>query len=273
MDNLLSLDDQEADLPSCQLVSGFHPETHQYTGPVPAWLSPLERCYPLPAYATTLPAPDSPAPAHHAWRLNAKQDAWECVPDYREVPLYSTESGQQLPALAFGEAPPVNSTTQPPPWPGAREAREWDTEAQQWVLRPDWRGVALWRTADAMPVSAALGQTPADLHATELPPPPFAIWKGDHWGVDEAVKPETKRWPELTEQERAAQARTERDQRLTATEWLVQRHRDETDLGRPATLKREEFDQLMAYRQALRDIPMQSGFPDQVDWPILPDLK
>ncbi|PRP71747.1 hypothetical protein BUE93_04900 [Chromobacterium amazonense] len=272
MENLL-LDDQETDLPSCQLVSGFHPETRQYLGPVPAWLSPLERCYPLPANATALPAPDGTPLEHHAWRLNAKQDAWECVPDYRRVQLYSTESGQLLPALAFGEAPPANSTTLVPPWPSEREAREWDAEARQWVLRPDWRSVALWRTSDAMPVSAALGETPADLHATELPPPPFPIWVEDHWELDQAAQEEAARPPEPTEAERAAQARAERDQRLAATEWLVQRHRDEIDLGRETTLSGVQFAELMVYRQALRDVPLQADFPGQVDWPPAPDLK
>ncbi|UTH76115.1 phage tail assembly chaperone [Chromobacterium sp. IIBBL 290-4] len=68
----------------------------------------------------------------------------------------------------------------------------------------------------------------------------------------------------------ASQVRVQRDSHLFATEWLVQRHRDEIDLGRPATLNQETFNQLMAYRQALRDVPLQTGFPERVDWPKVP---
>ncbi|SDA94714.1 Phage tail assembly chaperone protein [Pseudomonas sp. NFACC15-1] len=48
---------------------------------------------------------------------------------------------------------------------------------------------------------------------------------------------------------------------LGATEWLVARHRDEQDLGAISTLTLEQFSELLAYRQALRDWPQTPDFP------------
>ncbi|OQS34306.1 hypothetical protein B0T40_15805 [Chromobacterium haemolyticum] len=139
-----------------------------------------------------------------------------------------------------------------------------------WQLLPDWRGVALWSKTTAQRVTAQLGDTLDSLSATELEPPAFPIWVGDHWEVDQAAQEEAARLSELTEEERAAQARAERDQRLAATEWLVQRHRDEIDLGCATTLSGVQFAELLTYRQALRDVPVQTGFPKHITWPDAP---
>ncbi|MCD4505517.1 phage tail assembly chaperone [Chromobacterium piscinae] len=256
------------------LVCGYHPQTREYVGPVPAWRSPLEGCYPLPAHSVDI-EPPGPAAPKNSWRLNAAGDAWEGVPDYRMIPLYSTETGQPLPPLAFGAAPPQDSTSQLPPWPGERQARKWDANSQRWLLRADWRGMPLWRKADAMPVWAELGETPAELQATDQrPPADFPIWMGDHWEIDEDAKAKAEtEASKPTEAVRAAKIRSERDRRLALTEWLAQRHRDEIDLGQPTTLSRDEFDALLTYRQALRDVSSQQGFPDDVNWPVAPDLQ
>ncbi|MBV4459995.1 phage tail assembly chaperone [Pseudomonas sp. COR58] len=47
-----------------------------------------------------------------------------------------------------------------------------------------------------------------------------------------------------------------RTARLTETDWLVIRHRDELDVGAPQTLSAKQFSKLQAYRQALRDWPV-----------------
>ncbi|MGH8816440.1 MAG: phage tail assembly chaperone, partial [Achromobacter pestifer] len=65
----------------------------------------------------------------------------------------------------------------------------------------------------------------------------------------------------LTEAQQLASMRLLRDSRLDATDWMIVRHRDETDIGRATTLAVDQFTALLAYRQALRDLPEQDGFP------------
>lgn len=56
---------------------------------------------------------------------------------------------------------------------------------------------------------------------------------------------------------KAGLIREERDKLLAATDWTAN-----TDV----TMS----DEMRAYRQALRDIPQQAGFPDDVTWPEKP---
>ena len=63
-----------------------------------------------------------------------------------------------------------------------------------------------------------------------------------------------------TQEEKAAAIRGERDALLAATDW--------TQLPDVPEATREAY---AVYRQALRDIPQQSGFPDVVEWPIKPE--
>jgi hypothetical protein len=65
--------------------------------------------------------------------------------------------------------------------------------------------------------------------------------------------------------------RTKRDQALTATDWIVARHQDETLLGDGTTLTAEQFATLLAYRKALRELPEANGWP-HVDLPAAPDF-
>lgn len=65
--------------------------------------------------------------------------------------------------------------------------------------------------------------------------------------------------------------RMRRDRRIAATDWLVQRHQEQAALGVETSLSAQEYDDLLAHRQALRDVPDQSGFPENVDWPEPPE--
>lgn len=56
-------------------------------------------------------------------------------------------------------------------------------------------------------------------------------------------------------------ARGERDRRIAATDWRLLKA-----LEAGEALSAE----WVAYRQALRDVPDQQGFPDEVIWPIEP---
>lgn len=69
--------------------------------------------------------------------------------------------------------------------------------------------------------------------------------------------------PEPTDDELASQIRAERDMKITATDYLAMPDYPLSD---------EDKGAVMAYRQALRDIPMQKGFPREVVWPEVPKL-
>jgi hypothetical protein len=74
---------------------------------------------------------------------------------------------------------------------------------------------------------------------------------------------ETRRWvASPTVLAMANAARTERDARLAACDWVTVRA---LELG-------EEIPaDWLAYRQALRDVPLQPGFPSAIDWPAPPE--
>ncbi|MHA3052541.1 phage tail assembly chaperone [Acinetobacter sp. ANC 4640] len=64
--------------------------------------------------------------------------------------------------------------------------------------------------------------------------------------------------------------RTKRDALLLDSQWLVQRHRDQIEVSEPTTLTADQYKALLTYRQALRDVPTQTGFPDNIVWPSYP---
>jgi len=79
---------------------------------------------------------------------------------------------------------------------------------------------------------------------------------------------ETKLWRSYTAEERAeidrqkaAQIRTQRNAKLTECDWT---QLNDTPLDNAAKI------QWTAYRQALRDVPSQAGFPHNVVWPTKP---
>lgn len=74
----------------------------------------------------------------------------------------------------------------------------------------------------------------------------------------------TGSWPpkqEITNEQLATKIRNERDQLLNETDWVVARAFEQ---GQEVPVEWKE------YRQALRDITLQPGFPLQVNWPIKP---
>ncbi len=65
----------------------------------------------------------------------------------------------------------------------------------------------------------------------------------------------------------ADQVRAERDAKIEAVRWRIERAKDETALGVPLT---EPLEPLLQYVQALRDVPAQTGFPENIEWPPEP---
>jgi hypothetical protein len=63
-----------------------------------------------------------------------------------------------------------------------------------------------------------------------------------------------------------------RDAMIERVKWLRERHRDQLDTGEQTTLMPEQFSELLAYIQALRDWPQSANFPDSQHRPIASDL-
>jgi len=75
----------------------------------------------------------------------------------------------------------------------------------------------------------------------------------------------TGKTKEQVEQERlkrlAEQVRAERNRKLAKTDWMVL----------PDSPLKAKLSAILTYRQALRDLPEQEGFPEKVSWPSLED--
>lgn len=64
-----------------------------------------------------------------------------------------------------------------------------------------------------------------------------------------------------TDAEYAAEAREKRNQFIAETDYMAMPD---------YPLDAEKKAAVLAYRQALRDVPEQEGFPRQIDWPVKP---
>lgn len=103
----------------------------------------------------------------------------------------------------------------------------------------------------------------------ETYPPEAAVWCNSHGDryITELEKDGDKRRfqivavPEPTTEEIAAQVRAKRDALLAETDFLMM---PDYPLGE------EDATALKTYRQGLRDVPTQEGFPTEITWPDFP---
>lgn len=72
---------------------------------------------------------------------------------------------------------------------------------------------------------------------------------------------------DITDEEIGDGVRVLRDLKFGETSFLVERHREELELGVPTTLSPSEYQDVLQYRQELRDLPSQEGFPHECQWP------
>jgi|GEM_PF-2404246 len=70
--------------------------------------------------------------------------------------------------------------------------------------------------------------------------------------------------------EPATIARAWRNQELAASQWLVDRDRDEQAAGTPLTLSSDQYHELLDYRQDLRDWTLTTDFPKDFSKPLAP---
>lgn len=88
-------------------------------------------------------------------------------------------------------------------------------------------------------------------HATSEGNIPFTAEEEVQWAADQAA------WASGANDRKAAEVRKERNAKIAACDWRVL----------PDVLNSDVW---KVYRQALRDIPAQPGFPDNVVWPVEP---
>ncbi|MGX1185010.1 hypothetical protein AB7M29_002689 [Pseudomonas sp. F-14 TE3623] len=76
--------------------------------------------------------------------------------------------------------------------------------------------------------------------------------------------------PEPSAELIASAEREWRDIAISQIQWLINRHRDEVEIGLATTLTAEQFSELLAYVQSLRDWPASTLFPDIAGRPEAP---
>lgn len=69
------------------------------------------------------------------------------------------------------------------------------------------------------------------------------------------------------------EARAERDRRIDAVRWRIERYQTQAAAGLETTDTAEQYQTLLIYVQALRDVPGQEGFPDNVVWPAIGETE
>jgi hypothetical protein len=86
---------------------------------------------------------------------------------------------------------------------------------------------------------------------------------------DKFIDPETL----IPDSELMDRIRGQRDSMIQETDWMIIRHRDQLDNTGVTSLCEKKYLKLLAYRQALRDIPTScKGNPRGLDWPARPDF-
>ncbi|NTV25941.1 MAG: hypothetical protein HGB01_06995 [Chlorobiaceae bacterium] len=140
---------------------------------------------------------------------------------------------------------PRNATTERPPAAKDGYARVFD--GKSWTQVLDRRGVVYWLSHNESKIITELGQ--------DIPEGAFAEQPAAPEMAEEQPQTPAK---EPTSEELSALVRKRRNELLTASDW--------TQLP-DVTLNTEAW---RGYRQALRDITAQTGFPRVIEWPVAP---
>ena len=85
-------------------------------------------------------------------------------------------------------------------------------------------------------------------------------------------KTEDEMWLEKTPDEKASIIRQKRGSLLNEVDTLLLKYQEQVELGIVSENK-NYYTALLQYKQALRDIPEQKAFPENVEYPELPKYK
>ncbi|VWC26524.1 phage tail fiber assembly protein [Burkholderia pseudomultivorans] len=160
------------------------------------------------------------------------------------------EGGWLIPAFATPEQPAPSS------------AREWPFRCdEQWVNKPDFRGVALYRTADGTEASIDVpGVSPQEVGLTEKTRPGAEyIWRDGAWQLDEAAVAKLAKEAAMAEFE--AKLANAREATLGLSDAMA--------AGLLDDVQSATFRVWAAYQQALVRELRNPRFPD-VAWPPEP---
>lgn len=100
-----------------------------------------------------------------------------------------------------------------------------------------------------------------DKRAQEVHQNSFPSFIDGGWIVEWSVTDKSESQVQSFDDEKRAVVRLERDDMLAETDWVVVFH---TEKGTSIPTE------WAAYRQALRDVTTQEGFPWEVEWPLMP---
>lgn len=78
-----------------------------------------------------------------------------------------------------------------------------------------------------------------------------------------------ERKAEIDNEAKSAEIRAERDRRIDAIRWRIERYQTQLAAGLETTDTAEQYQALLMYVQALRDVPEQAGFPNIIEWPVI----
>lgn len=73
--------------------------------------------------------------------------------------------------------------------------------------------------------------------------------------------------PEKPVEQKAVEVRAKRDRMIDAVRWRIERYQTQEAAGLETTDTAEQYKEILLYVQALRDVPEQEGFPENVNWP------
>ena len=71
-------------------------------------------------------------------------------------------------------------------------------------------------------------------------------------------------------EQKKAEVRAERDRRIDAIRWRIERYQTQEAAGLETTDTAENYKAILLYVQSLRDVPEQAGFPEAIEWPEEP---
>lgn len=71
-------------------------------------------------------------------------------------------------------------------------------------------------------------------------------------------------------EQKKSEVRAERDRRIDAIRWRIERYQTQEAAGLETTDTAENYKAILLYVQSLRDVPEQAGFPEAIEWPEEP---
>ncbi|WP_433886050.1 tail fiber assembly protein [Pseudomonas vranovensis] len=155
---------------------------------------------------------------------------------------------------------PGNAIELPEALPSASVDHVWvwrDGRPQQLV---DRRG-PVFRTKDGQQQEwGVLGELPEG-YTLEGRPGPFHVWQGNQWMLDSVAEKDA-----LVRQEM-----NKRDTFLTAASTRIAPLQDAIDLGEATPSEEAELLEWKRYRVELNRVHKQEGFPQNIQWPSMPD--